>query len=440
MPVDVAVDVGNFREGAVRGIHLVILRGRRDRAQFGHEAPAGHREGLDVVVAAGDDLHPAVGEVQAAELVRGLDRRREPERVVVLPYHVQRVVVEFGREVLQFARAAVVEEQTLLVGLEARLAHRTEGDAQVVGRPYGILVVAGHGSGIDHGSALKAEVAGFADVLRETRRYVVDEDVRIGGQRVVGAREGFAGVGQHRARMVPGDLRHVEIGGQRRVVGRIGAEDVGALGDAVAVEVGHEDVAVPSLVPVVPVAAHQVVIDTCFGVGHILVHVRRLAVADLYPAHVPRLVAAGADAEALDVAVEPRELAQVAALGVHLPHLHRAAAVGEEADRASVGAPGGRVVLRAEVGQLADLAAGHVADVDLRASAVLGEVVARDRVEEFRAVGRERCRAGAAHLPEDFGREKARLDLGGRQCVVDLEGLGLLRACPQTQSCESHQS
>ena len=85
VPVDVAVDVGNFREGAVRGIHLVILRGRRDRAQFGHEAPAGHREGLDVVVAAGDDLHPAVGEVQAAELVRGLDRRREPERVVVLP-------------------------------------------------------------------------------------------------------------------------------------------------------------------------------------------------------------------------------------------------------------------------------------------------------------------------------------------------------------------
>ena len=382
------------------------------------------------------------GYLHAADLVRGLDRGDEPQAVVALPDDVHGVVVELGRQVLHAARAAVVDEQPLLVRLVARAAHRAEGDLRVVGRPDGILVVAGHVAG--GGRLTRRPACRLADVLRPARGQVVDEDVRVGRYGVGRARQRLAGIGQLRAGVVPGDLGHVEVGGQRGVPCRIG-HDVAARGDEPLAQFADEDVAVGPLVPVVPVADHQVFVDAGLRLVHVLVDVRRADgdTGRLHALHPPDVFAVGAYAEALDVgdalaaALACHERG-VAAVGIHHPDLRRAAAVREEVNAAAVRRPGGRRVVRREVGELVHGARGHLLHVDGRHAAVLGHVVVRHGVEQAAAVGRERRRARTAHLPHHFGRQTSGGDLLGRQGVVDRKGLGPLVAAPESHSCNSH--
>ena len=293
MFVDRAVDRRDLCQGAVRGVHLVELGGRADRSQFGDDAPCGHREGGDVVVALREHLDLTLAQSDAADLVRGLDRRDEPQAVVTLPDDIHGVVVEIFGQVAHLGRGAVVEEQAGLVRLVARAPLREEGDLPVVGRPDGILVVAREVVAQPLDLLARVEVRRLADVLRLSRSHVVDEDVRVGRYGISRTRERLAGVGQHRSGMVPGNLGHVEVGGQRGVPCRIGADDVHAGLQAVGPEVAHEDVEVFALIPIVPVADHQVVVDAGLRFVHVGVDVRRAACGRLYALHVPRLVAAG---------------------------------------------------------------------------------------------------------------------------------------------------
>ena len=197
---------------------------------------------------------------------------------------------------------------------------------------------------------------------------------------------------------------------------------------------------VGTLVPVIPVAGHQVVVDAGLRFVHVLVDVRRLAVADLDALYVPCLVAAGADAEAFDVLVERRELSGVAACGRHFPYLHRAAAVREEVDLLPVGAPLGIGVVRRGVGQARHGLGRKVFDPDGRHAAVFGHVVVGLRIEERTPVGRERRGACTAHFPHHLRGENACGDLIGRQGIVDGKGLRPpVVACAQSRSCNSHK-
>ena len=437
--VDRAVDCGDLLQGPVGGVHRVELRGRGDRGQLGDDPSAGHREGVDAVVALRENLDLAVHGRHAADLERPLDRGHEPEPVVALPDDVLGVVVEILRQVAHLGRRAVVEEQPRLVRLVARAALREEGDLRIVGRPDGILVISREVLLQPFDRLSGVEVRGLADVLRGARGDVVDEDVRIGRDGVLRAGQGFARVGQHRPGVVPGDLGHVEVGGQRGVPRRIGAEDVGAFLHALGPEVADEDVQVFTLVPVVPVAYHQVVVDPGLRLVHVLVDVCRAAVGDLHALHVPRLVAAGRDAEPFDIAREVRQLAHVAARGRHLPHLHRAAAIREEVDVPPVGAPAGCEAVRRAVAQARHGLRVELLDPEGRHAAVFRHVVVCLLVDEALPVGRERGAARAAHLPHHLGGEEPGGDLPGRQRVVDLQGFGTLPvAGAQPQSCNSH--
>ena len=55
------VDGRKLRQRAVGGVDAEELGGHRDRAHFGDDPIAGHREGVDVVVAAGYHLDLAYG-------------------------------------------------------------------------------------------------------------------------------------------------------------------------------------------------------------------------------------------------------------------------------------------------------------------------------------------------------------------------------------------
>ncbi len=443
--VDPPVDRGELLHRAVGGVDCEELGGHRDARHLGGDAPLGHREGVDVVVALGDDLHLAVVKRHAADLVRGLDRRHEPQPLVALPDDVVGVVVEILRQIAHLGRAAVVDEQPRLVGLVARAALREEGDMAVVGRPDGVLVVADHLGQIHRGFALLRLPARerLADVLRAARGDVVDEDVRVGRHGVGRARERLAGVGQHRAGVVPGDLGHVEIGGQGRVVG--GAlQDVRAARHQAVAQLGDEDVAVVALVPVVPVAGHQVVVDARLRLGKVGMHVARAAVGGVDLLHPPDAPSVGAHAEAFDLArtlavAGPGDLPRVRAVGIHAPYLRRAAAVREEPDRRAVGAPARGAAVRRLVGQAPCGLRLEVLHPEGRRAAVLRHVVVGLLVDERAPVGRERRRARAAHLPHHLGRKPPGGDLFGRERIVDFAGRRLPVARRDPHSCDSHK-
>ncbi len=427
MPVYLAVDLRQPLHASVGGVDGVELRSHRDRADLGGDPSAGQREGVDVVVARGEHLHDGeaaqtrVGHVDPADLVGGLDRGDEEQVVVVLPDGVHGVVVEAGREILHQPRLEVVDEQALLVRFVAGALHRAEGQPAAVGRPDGVFVVA------DHRVALRIVLA---DVRRLLCLQVVDVDVRVGRDGVGSAGQRLAGVGQLAAVGRPGDFGHVEVGGQRSVPAGLG-HDVGAGRRLAAVEPGDEDVTVVALVPVVPVADHQVVVDAGPGVGQVGVDLFGPEVGRVTTLHPPDMSPVGADAEALDVGAAvlvAGDLLGVLSVGRHGPYLHRPAAVGEEVDPAAVGAPLRGEVVRRSVGQPADALVGERLGVDRGHAAVLLHVVVGDGVEQHGAVGRERGGAGAAHLPHHLGGQDARLHLRAREGVVDFERLGTLVA------------
>ena len=431
-------------------INVDMFGGHAHRRHFGDDASAGHREGVDVVVARRDDRRQVDGAArgvggrqrEAAELVGSLHRGDEPQRAVVGPRHVGGVVVEGGREVGDLRRAAVVAHQALLVGLVAGRGHRAEGDVAVVGRPDGVFVIAGEGRiAVYHGIEADAALHRLADVDRAAARAVVDEDVRIGRKGVVGAGKGLAGVGQPVAGVAPCDLGRVEVGRRGYVPRRVGAYDVDALGGFAVGEGGDEEVAVAPLVPIVPVAGHQIVVDVCFRPGHVLIEVGRtlLGAGDGYRLHVPDRIAGLVDAEALDVGVEGGHLLRLAARGGHVPYLLRAAAVRQEIERAPVGRPCRRRVVRRVVGQLAHLARCHVAQVKRCHAAVLAEIVIGDRVDEPFAVGRKLRPSEPSHLPHHLRGETSRGDLFGRERVVDFERLGPLRTGAESQNRTCHK-
>ena len=173
--VDVLVHKGQLVEGAV--VHAVELRSLRDAHLFRDAYAVGIGEGGDVVVAARDDLYGRYAlDIHRAELAGGFDGRKEEDGAVIFPYEIVGVVVEGFGQVAERTIRAVPYEEAVLVRFVARTAHALEGDVTVVGREYGVFVVAGESRG-----DFQARVVGcscLVDVGDGTFRHVVDEDVR----------------------------------------------------------------------------------------------------------------------------------------------------------------------------------------------------------------------------------------------------------------------
>ena len=402
----------------------------RDAGHLGGNLLTGHREGVDVVITLREDLYLAIVPCYAADLVRSLDRGDEVELLVTVPHHVRGVVVEIGRQVAHLLRVQLIDKQTLLVRLVAGTTHRTEGNRAVIGRPYGIFVIAGH-----HIACL---LRGFADVFGLLRGYVVEVDVRIGRDGIGGAGERLTRVGQYRAGVVPADLGHIEVGGQRSIPRCLCTDDVAPFGQLAIRQVGYEDVAMVALLPIVPVAYHQVIVDAGLRFVHVFVHVGRTAIGYVYRAYVPSTLTRGGDAEALDVEIEVGELPHVAAIGRHLPQLHLARTVGEEVDRGSIGTPLRSGVLRRAIGQGLHLACRQILDAKGRRAAILAHRVVRHGIEQSSAVGRERRLTGTAHLPHHLGGQSPLGNLLGCQGVVDCQWSRPLIARRSSHSCKSH--
>ena len=95
--------------------------------------------------------------------------------------------------------------------------------------------------------------------------------------------------------------------------------------------VGHEEVAVGAVGPVVPVTVHQVVVDHGIGIGQVgVAFLDRLL--QLYVAKVADVLHIGRIAETVDVAIYIADSLGVRAVGIGLPDLHAIVVGTEEGD------------------------------------------------------------------------------------------------------------
>ena len=422
--VDVLVHEGQLVEGAV--VHAVELRSLRDAHLFRDAYAVGIGEGGDVVVAARDDLYGRYAlDIHRAELAGGFDGRKEEDGAVIFPYEIVGVVIEGFGQVAERTVRAVPYEETVLVRFVARTAHALEGDVTVVGREYGVFVVAGESRG-----DFQARVVGgscLVDVGDGTFRHVVDEDVRIGGLCVFRTGHLLAGVGELRAGVVPRDFLHVEVGGQRCVPCFAGHDVLAGMG-LLAVEFADEYVFVVTPVPIVPVARHEVVVDEAFRFVEVGIDVLRFDVGYVYVLYVIKMVAFRGDAESFDAAFYIGYLMYPLAVGTDGPYLTFAGTVAEEVDGLAVGTPLGRVVIDRIDGELLGLAALRGHEIEVRQAAVLLHVIPCHAVNHALAVGRQYALAHASHFPHDLRGEYSRPDFGFGHVAVDVERYDLVLA------------
>ena len=384
------VGVRDARHRAVRRIHVEQFGGRAERSHFGHDAPARRRECVQIVRSGSNHAHRTARKRHAAKLDRRADRRQEQQRRVVGPTDIAGIVVEtFG----QISLASVGEthhEQPVLIRFVARALHARKSDHRIVGRKDGILVVARHSLG---------------QIARPARGYVVEINVRVGAQRVLRTRQFLAGIGKLSARMVPCDLRRVEIGSQRGVP-RLALHDVGPAGHP-AGHVGDEQVQVASVVPIVPVALHQIVVYFRLGLSQIGIELRRAPLHDRHTLDIQNPVARRSHRESFHAALDVGHLSQIVPAGRGRPNLTTARAVGQKIDFLSVGAPLDRRLVAAGIGHTDGLAASGRYGPDIGRPLILLHIVAGHRIEHGAPVGRKDGAPHASHFPHHLGSQDA---------------------------------
>ena len=421
-----AIYTGELRECAV-GCY---------REEFGCVAYLGHAyhdvvarggHSVDVVITCGDYFYGTTCSRYLAYLVCSVHRSDEADRTVAVPEHVCCAVIEIGSEVGERAIGGVPYKQTLFVTLVTRTTHTAEGYLGVVGREYGVLVVAGH--------HLCAVAILLADVCCGACCGVVEEYVGVGRDSILGACLTLAGVGEYCTCIVPANLGSVEVGCSG-CIPRLTLHDVLA-GTCLAIfERRDEDVTIATLIPIVPVTYHQVVVDAGCRGGHILVNLFREAFLDCYGVDVEELIARRCNTKGLNTTLYGGYLRLGATICRSLPQLHLATARGEEVDGLAIGTPRGR---RAVVDDAHGLATGKGERVDVGARLVLAERVVSDTVEYCLAVGREGLATNTTHLPHHLRGEDACLLLGRCQSVAVVSH-GLLRATTASNSHRCHHN
>ena len=185
-------------------------------------------------------------------------------------------------------------------------------------------------------------------------------------------------------------------------------------------------------------AAHQIVVYACLRFGHVFVQVGRFYILDVDVCGIKEMFAVGCKRETLHTCLHIGDLTRCGAVGFHRPYLHGAAAIGEKPYFAAVVVPNGSNGIGRGVGQKARRTVVHVVQYDDRYAAIFGHVVAGQRIEQCRAVGRQYGRTYASHFPHNLGRKPCCGNLFGRERVVYFERYGCLFAAAQPKCDNSH--
>ena len=324
------------------------------------------------------------------------------------------MVVELLGQVLHLARSEVVDHQTLLVGLIAGTLLRAEGNLLAAWRPYGILIVT------------NKRIVGIAlaDIHCFATCEVVNKDIRVGRNGILRTCERLASIGEFLAVGAPRNLGVVEVWSKRCIPSRLLAYDIDTLAYALGCKVGNKDVDVVTLIPIVPMAHHQIIIDASLRLCHIGIDIGRVDILDVNKLRVVDVCLVWRDTEALDTALNLRHLLRLRAVGLHLPQLHLATAVCSEPDSLAICTPNRRNRGCRGVGQLALLARSEVATNDNRNTTILRHIVAGEGVKERFAIGREGMFAYTTHLPHHIGSEACGSNLLGGEAIVNFDRLG----------------
>ena len=427
--VDVAVllrqlaALGILVAGGGAGCHDVDFVGLAHAVARGDEVVAAECDAAVVVQAFGqaDGLFAftPVVQAEAVDLRGAVPRGGEVEGRVRRPDVAVHVGVEtgIGAELLVLLQVEHVE--AVAVALVAVAGHALPGDVASVGRELRVGVVAlvlvslgreadalddrGSGQGflyLQGYHLLDSRV--FAEVKGAVRLQVIEIDVRVGGHGIGQSRLLAAGVGNLLAVGAPCQLLDAAERFHGAFVG-FAFQQVADVADFVTVEVGHEGMGCRGG-PLVPMLVHQVVHDDAACLGQVGVFLGR-GLHRLYLRDEEQLLAVGAEGKALDASLIVGQLAAVRSVGVHLPHLARAALVAQVGQLFAFLYPYGLVFLPGVLGQLRVAAAVGVHQEDFCVALVLRYTVIAYGISHFGCVGRYSHAADAPHGPQGFGRQ-----------------------------------
>ena len=169
--------------------------------------------------------------------------------VVIGPADVGEVVVEVLRHVGALAGGEVQYHKAQFVALVSVALHTFPREVLAVVAEYGVLVVA-------HDA--------LADILRGFLRDVVQENIAVGGVCVIAAGLFAAGIGDGFAVGAVVVLLHAAPRTHRALEGAVDEADGIIYIHLLAVKLGEEDLRI-FINPVVPVAVHEVLVDTAGG-------------------------------------------------------------------------------------------------------------------------------------------------------------------------------
>ena len=190
--------------------------------------------------------------------------------------------------------------------------------------------------------------------------------------------------------------------------------------------------------PLVPVLVHQVGDDDacCFVQVGIFV---LCAGHGFHLGDEEQTLLVGTERETFDVAFVVGKLAAFRSVGVHLPHLARAALAAQVGQFRAAFDPGGLAFVPRGAGQLRVGAAVGVHDKQFAVTLVLGHTVVAHGVSHLLGVGRRGYTSDASHGPEGLGRHTAVLDADIRTsdevCIAFFCGFGRAAARSQCHHC-----
>ena len=414
------VDRRKFGRGAAAGIDPHQRR-RFDEtlAQADQRAAVGYRQRVERC-AGGDLARRAIQRQVVDAHGAGVVDRAVQAAAVARPHQATGAAVPVGEQFAGFAGAAVLQHQPALVGVETADALLYEAEVtpvRAVLRP----AVAGLVGGGEIARVLAAAAVRTDGDGEDIVVAVVDRGVGIGdeGQLLAVGRDREMAIGAlHRAarQLQPGRLGQRAHGRQLGAVGR-GVERHRKHVELALIEIlvpGRDRAAVPD---------HR---------GHlaVLALVQALALIGQrqigeHPRHERQALAVGEPFRALHAGGDFRQPPRFAAAERHHVQLRRlvVAALRGEGDGFSVGADGGRAVVRRIGGEPALAAAVRIPDPQVDVGLVFVHRKPRDRRDDGAAVAGQRGRADALDLPAAFGGERffLRLRMRGRQDACDAQ-------------------
>ena len=353
---------------------------------------ASQRHVLIILIAIGQLTEGARGYVEGEDLIGLLDRGGEVDRLAVgRPLQRRGTGVERVRDVHHLSVRPLHHHHPLLVCLVSAAAHAGPEERLAIGRELWVLVVARH-------------------VGRQEARLLVGQrvgvEVGVGLESIVASGELLTSVDNHGSVGAPSDLFRATKGFHRRVEGFAGHDVFYGL-HLVALHVAEVEVIVGTVLPRVPMAVHEIVVDVGLGLVEVLIEVAIHALFDLGGDDEQDLIARWGIEEAFDRLLDVGHLFLGATVRGDVPEF----ALTQVGDSLAVGLPSHSTLAGGGAGELLLVRAVRVHDVEIGVASVFGDAVVGHRVGDLLAVGRYADVAYATESPEHLGGHLSVLDL-----------------------------